>query len=122
MKFNEDLAVGPRAPDPTPGLACWTNIEEVRKIGHMLQRKLKFLLIDGDEKDHCTLSLDSALMYAEALIRRQDRNGPKVGNTELEDMQAVLRLAAKNPDQFKMFDVKGLKAAVDKLNPAAKKK
>src|ERR1700722_4244615 len=103
MKFDPDLAVGPRAPQPTPGLACWNNIQEVRKIALMLQRKLKFTLLPGEETDSCLLAIDRAVSYAEILIARHDRNGPPVGNTELQDMQATLRLAAKNPDHFKAF-------------------
>ena len=122
MKFDPDLSCGPRAPDPTPGAGAWISIQEVRKLGHMLQRKLGFTLLAGDEKDACLLALDQALVYAETLIARHDRNGPKVGNTELEDMKATLRLAAKNPENFKGFDVKGLKAEVDRLMAVPKKK
>lgn len=112
MKLDPDYAHGPRAPDPTPGVGAWNTIQEVRRLGHMLERKLKLTLLPGEETDFVLLQLDMVVNQAEALVRRHDRNGPAVGNTELEDMQATLRLAAKNPEQFKMFDVKGLKAAV----------
>jgi hypothetical protein len=122
MKFDPDLAHGPRAPLPTPGVGAAASMEEISKLGHMLLRKVGFTLLPGEEKDACMIALDQAISYAKTLVARHDRNGPKVGNTELEDMQSTLRLAAKNPDQFKAFDVKGLKAAVDKLTQPEKKK
>ena len=53
--------------------------------------------------------LDTILSYTEVVIARHDRDGAPADQTELNDMEACLRLAAKHPEQFKAFDVAGLK-------------
>lgn len=123
-KSDSDYARGLRGPGPVPGRGAWANILEIRKCVLTLEKKLKITLLDCEEKDFCLVQLDQVGAYAEQIITRYDRNGPPEGHSDLGDMEATLRLAAKNPDQFKAFDVAGLKAAVAKARGeiSAKKK
>lgn len=124
MKNDPNRARGALAPGPSAHRGAWANIQDIRRAAMPLENKVRILLIDGEEKDHALLMFDAALCYIEAIINRYDRNGGPEGLTELGEMEATLSLARKNPDQFKAFDLEGLKkkAAALRGEAAAKPK
>lgn len=125
MKNDPNRARGAQAPGPSAHRGAWANIQDIRKAALPLENKIRILLVDGEEKDHALLMFDAALCYVEAIINRYDRNGGPEGLTDLGEMDATLSLARKNPEQFKAFDLEGLKRAAAKLRgekPAAAKK
>lgn len=112
MKNDPDYARGKRGPAATPGRRAWEYILEVRRLSLCLEKYLRTMLIDGDEKNHCLAQLDSATCYAEALIARYERTGPPETQSEVADMEAAIRLAQKYPDQFKAIDIISMKKFV----------
>lgn len=116
MNENDpDYSRGARQPGAFPGRAAWQNIQAIRSAALRLQKLLGTVLIDCEAKTHCLGQVDAAAAFAEILVLRFDRNGPPVDQTELNDMEATLRLAHRYPDHFKAFDVGGLKKQADAL-------
>lgn len=120
MKSDPEYSRGVRGPGPIPGRGAWQTILAIRKDALILEKRLRLTLLDSPEKDACLLQLDQALSYAESLVTRFDRNGPPETQSDLADMEAILRFALKNPDHFAAFDLAGLKAAIAKQKPAKK--
>lgn len=119
MKNDPNKARGALAPGPCAARGAWSNILDIRRAALPLENKIRILLVDTEEKDHAVLMLDAALCYVEAIINRYDRNGGPEGLTDLGEMEATLSLARKNPEQFKMFDLEGLKKMAAKLRGEA---
>ena len=111
MIDDPDYKRGVRGPGPVPGRGAWNSVKELRRLTLALEKFMRMALLDSDEKRACLTMIDQASCYAESVIQRYDRNGPVETQSELQDMEATLRLAAKYPDQFKAFDVEGMKKA-----------
>jgi hypothetical protein len=69
-------------------------------------------LLDTEERKTILSAIDQASCYTEGVIQRYDRNGPVETQSELQDMEAVIRMATKYPEQFKTFDTDGIKKVV----------
>jgi hypothetical protein len=106
---DPDYARGLRAPFPIPGRSGWANVQQIRRKVLELDKLLRALLMDSPAKTFLLGNLDSLGAHAEMLLLRFDRNGPPVDQSELNDMEATIRLAAKYPESFKAFDLDGLK-------------
>lgn len=122
MINDPDYSRGVRAPGPIPGRGAWLAVQTVRKLVLALDKFLRATLLESDAKTTILGQIDLVGAYAEALILRQDRNGPPEGSTELSDMEACLRLADKNPGQFKAFDLEGLRGKIAILKGQKPKK
>lgn len=119
MKNDPNKARGAFAPGPCAARGAWANILDIRRAALPLENKIRVLMVDTEEKDHALLMFDAALCYVEAILNRYDRNGGPEGLTDLGEMEATLSLARKNPEQFKMFDLEGLKKMAAKLRGEA---
>lgn len=117
-KYDPDNSRGVRAPGPIPTRSAWTDIKRVRDAGVRLEKLLQTLLPDGSEKEHILTNIDSLLCHAEAVIHRNDRVGIPEDQSELRDIEATLRLATSYPEQFKAFDVSGLRKRAELLRKA----
>lgn len=110
-----DYAHGNRQPPATPGRSAHANVASLRRHVLAVEKFLKAVLLESPQKERCLGRIDEAAAYAESLIYRFDRNGPPVDQTELSDLEAVLRVADKNKDQFRAIDLDGLKQKVKAL-------
>lgn len=122
MINDPDYARGVRAPGPIPGRGAWINVQAIRKAVLFLYKLANITLLESEAKTALLGQIDAVGAYAEVLVLRQDRSGPAEGSTDLSDMEATLRLAAKSPDQFKAFDLEGLKAKVALIKGVKPKK
>jgi len=104
-----DFLFGKRRPGPVPTKSARQDQERVNKVAEAF---FKTLLAACPKEQaapviermaHDTLGLI-------ALIPAHDRVGIPDGQSDLTDMEATIRLATKFPDQFKAFDLAGLKA------------
>lgn len=110
-KYDPEFARGKRAPGPVPTRDAWQDVKRLRLVAQALDAALANVLPDAEESTTVRTNIDVNLAYAEALIHRYSRTGAPVDQSDLADMEATLRLAAKNPEQFKAFDVEGLRKA-----------
>ena len=117
-KYDPDFARGARGPGSVLGRGAWLNILEIRKAALVLEKRLRAILVDSVEKEHCLVKLDATVCYAESLIGRYDRNGPPEVQSEIGDTEAVLRIAIKHPETFPP----GFAGEVKKALEAMKKK
>lgn len=113
--YDPDYARGSRGPGPVVGKGAWANILEIRRRALAVEKLLRQVLLDTEEKEHCLRDFDSVMRGAEALLLRYDRNGPPEIASEIIDMEATIRLSTRYPDHFKAFDVEGLKKQVTAL-------
>jgi hypothetical protein len=111
-QYDPDHARGRRGPGPVLGRGAWQNILEIRQRALALEKALRSILLDSDEKNACLLQLDAAVCYAESIVGRYDRNGPPETQSEIGDLEAVIRVAVKFPENFKSTDIAGLKAVL----------
>jgi hypothetical protein len=112
MTDDPDYKRGVRGPGPVPGRGAWNSIRELRRLTLQLEKFLRITLLDIEERRSILSAIDQASCYAEAVIQRYDRNGPTETQSELQDMEAVIRMATKYPEQFKTFDTEGIKKVV----------
>jgi hypothetical protein len=112
MTDDPDYKRGFRGPGPVPGRGAWNSIKELRRLTLALDKFLRITLMDVPEREVVLGAVDQASCYAEVVILRYDRNGPPETQSELADMEATIRLAAKYPDQFKGTDIEAMKKLV----------
>ena len=122
MLNDPDYARGRQQPGPVAGRGAWITVQNIRRLVLSLDKFLRIAVLDSEAKTTLLGQLDMFGSYAEGLVLRQDRNGPPENQSELGDMEAVLRMAEKNPGHFKSFDVAGLKAKVATLRGESRKK
>jgi len=115
FKYDKEYSRGKRAPGPVPTRDAWDDIKRLRAAASGLEDTMANVLPDADESTTVRVAFDTIMGYAESVIIRYSRTGPPSDQSELADMEAVLRLAARNPKQFEGFDIKGLEKAAAAL-------
>lgn len=108
-KYDPDNARGIRKPSHIPTKDAAEEIDRVQKAFLVLEKTVQAILCDAPEAASILDRLDEIGCRCECAIRRYNRVGVPVNWSELTDMDAVIRMADKNPTQFAAFDVAGLK-------------
>ena len=120
IKYDVESARGTRAPGEVPTNMAWVDVKRVREAFVALEKVITTVVPDCEERAHLLRQIDTAGIVSEALVVRHNRNGSLLGATPLGDMEATLRCAQRNPEQFKSFDVDGLRKAVAALKKASR--
>jgi hypothetical protein len=114
-KYDPEYARGVRAPGAVPTRSAWLDVQALRKAALAYEKTLERILPEGMEINTVRANFDAVASYAEVVVMRYDRSGPPENQSDVADMEATLRMAAKNPEQFRAFDVDGLKKAAAAL-------
>lgn len=103
-----DFLFGKRRPGPVPTKSARQDQERVNKAADIFFKTL----LGACPKEQASPVIERMVhdtMGLVALIPAHDRVGIPEGQTDLTDMEATIRLATKFPEQFKAFDLAGLK-------------